>query len=112
MSGLTDKEINATLARYEAPADLVFDPDGHPMTHNALINEFRDLNYCHDWNLLMPLAIKLHVGFDPLPTDETAPAVAWSNAAAIQVTADTHQRAIAECAYLIITERNSVALTG
>lgn len=101
---LSTKEINTRIAKAVNPESLVFDNDGFPMIHNPYINEYFDLNYCGDWNLLMPLVIANHIGFDPLPNNG-GDATCWSNVSAIKTTDKNHQLALAKCVMFLIEEK-------
>jgi hypothetical protein len=80
----------------------VFDANGFPLIHNDNINEYFDLNYCQDMNLLMPLIFEYNISLQDPKSNGIEPnwtAVKWQTdfKDALTIINACPKKALAEC---------------
>lgn len=106
---LTEKQLNTEIAKLLKPESLTFDNDGFPIVKSPNIEAYFDLNYCSDWDRLMPMSTKLNISLlDEYFTGLAGKSVAEISKPALKlyVVNGCPKRAIAECVLLSLIETN------
>lgn len=102
---LSDSELNLAIARLVYPDAIRFSKTSCGTRVMFSINKGLSVDYLNNWNDLMNLVVKQNFDYEVLQVTKGWRAVAAYTDTVFESVAKTQQRALAECLYLVLLEK-------